>query len=207
MNSTIGSMEQKVKVLNQRRRYDASRRQAAAEQTRLSIVAAAREHFLERGYAKTTMAAIASEAGVALDTVYATVGTKPALFRLLIELAISGSGEPVPALERDYVKEINAEPDPRLKIERYGRAVRQIATRLAPLFAVLSEAARSDPELAALWREIAERRARNMRLFVAEVASVNGLRQGVSIDDGERGWDSDKYERWLTDLWVRMLLP
>ena len=84
------------------RPYHAPRRQAQARRTRRAILdAAASQLFVERGYAATTMSAVAEAAGVALDTVYAAVGPKPVLFRLLVETAISGTEEPVPALERD----------------------------------------------------------------------------------------------------------
>ena len=218
-------MDADVKPRSPKRRYDATRRRAAAAQTRRTIVAAARGLFLERGYAATTMPAIAEAAGVALDTVYEAIGPKPALFRHLIELAISGEDEPVPAEERNYVRAIRAEPDPRRKLALYARAVGAIQPRLAPLFGVLREAARAESELAALWTEIAERRAANMRLLVAEVAAAGGLRAGVTVDEaadfvwatnapefylllvGERGWDPERFERWLTELWVRTLLP
>lgn len=218
-------MEPDVKPPPPKRRYDASRRRQAAAETRRAIIAAARDLFLTRGYVATTMPAIAAAAGVALDTVYAAVGPKPVLFRHLIELAISGDDWPVPAEERDYVRAIQAEPDPRRKLARYAQAVRAIQPRLAPLFRVLREAARSEPELAALWTEIAQRRARNMRLFVADVAAAGGLRTGVTVDEAadfvwatnapefylllveERGWDPARFERWLTELWSRMLLP
>ena len=59
-------------------------------------------------------------AGVALDTVYAAVGAKPVLFRLLVETAIAGTEAPVPALERDYVRAIRAEPDPARKLAIYA---------------------------------------------------------------------------------------
>lgn len=218
-------MEPDVKPPPPKRRYDASRRRQAAAETRRAIIAAARDLFLTRGYVATTMPAIAAAAGVALDTVYAAVGPKPVLFRHLIELAISGEDWPVPAEERDYVRAIQVEPDPRRKLARYAQAVRAIQPRLAPLFRVLREAARSEPELAALWTEIAQRRARNMRLFVADVAAAGGLRTGVTVDEAadfvwatnapefylllveERGWDPARFERWLTELWSRMLLP
>ena len=96
----------------------------------------------------------AKAAGVALDTVYATVGKKPALFRLLIEMAISGSDAAVPAEEREYVQAIRAEPDAAKKLRIYAAALCSIQERLAPLFGVLQGAAPIDPELAALWQGI-----------------------------------------------------
>ncbi len=57
------------------------------------------------------MTAIAAAANVALDTVYTAVGTKPVLFRLLLETAISRAEAAVPAQDRDYVRAIQAAPD------------------------------------------------------------------------------------------------
>ena len=213
-------MSKRVKT----RPYHSPRRREAAERTRRAILGAATRLFVERGYVATTMTAIAAEAGVALDTVYAVVGPKPALFRLLIEAAISGTDQPVPAEERNYVREILAEPDPRRKLERYARAVRETQGRLAPLFRVLRQAASAEPELARLWQEIAERRAQNMRRLVADVVAAGGLRKDVSADEAadliwatnssefytllvfERGWGPERYERWLATAWVRLLL-
>src|SRR5207245_2552019 len=104
------------------RRYDASRRRAAAAATRHAILVVAREAFLERGYSGTTMPAIAERAGVALDTVYASVGRKPALFRELIETAISGQDEAVPAEQREYIKAMRAHPKAARKLEIYAAA-------------------------------------------------------------------------------------
>jgi AcrR family transcriptional regulator len=207
-----------------RRNYDASRRREAAEETRRTILTAARRLFAERGYVATTMPAIASAAGVALDTVYASVGKKPALFRLLVELAISGQDHPVPALERSYVKDIRAEPDAARKLGIYAAAVCSIQPRLAPLARVLAEAAGQDPSLAAIWRDISDRRAENMRLFARDLQGTGALRPELSVDvvadviwsmNGpeyyhllveRRGWTLDQYERWLVTAWIRLLL-
>ena len=99
----------------------------------------------------TTMAAIAQRAGVNADTVYTAVGAKPALFRLLIETALSGEDHAVPATNRDYVRDMQAEPDAVNKLAIYAAAISRIHARLGPLFGVLQTAAPSSPELAALW--------------------------------------------------------
>ena len=170
------------------------------------------------------MADVADAAGVALDTIYASVGRKPTLFRVLIETAISGTDQPVPAEQREYVNAVRSEPDAGRKLELYANAMRAIHERLAPLLRVLHAAAPVDPELAAMWNEITARRARNMRLFAADLASTNALREGLSIDEAadviwatnsselyvllvqERGWDPDRYAPWLADAWRRLLL-
>src|SRR5690242_10936564 len=163
-----------------KRVYDSSSRKAAAGRTRQSILEAARRVFLEKGYAAATMPAIADAAGVALDTVYATVGRKPALFRLLIEMAISGSDRAIPAEERDYVRAIRAEANAARKLQLYATALSGIQPRLAPLIRVLQGAAPLDPELNALWQNISRRRADNMQLLAEDVAATGHLRPELS---------------------------
>ena len=157
-----------------------------------------------------------------LDTVYASVGRKPELARLLIETAISGTDQAVPAEQRDYVQAIQAAPDADTKIALYAAAITAIAPRLALVLGIIQQAAHADPELAALWEEIAERRAANMRRFVADLAAVAPLRvdPGEAADIvwatnaaemyqllvGQRGWSPRRYERFLADTWRRLLL-
>lgn len=206
-----------------KRRYDASNRREAAARTRRAILDAALDLFTRRGYAATPMTAIAAQAGVALDTVYASVGRKPQLARLLVETAISGTTRAVPAEERDYVREIQAAPDAETKIAIYAAAMRAIAGRIAPVLGIVQQAAPAEPELAAMWHQIAERRAANMRRFAADLAAVSALR--VSTDEAadiiwatnapelyqlltvHRGWRPDRYEAFLADTWRRLLLP
>src|SRR3569833_2182323 len=165
-----------------KRAYDAASRREAAGSTRRAMLDAARAMFCEKGYSGTSMQAIAQAAGIALDTVYASVGKKPALFALLVEAAISGTNVAIPAEERDYVRAIRAETDAARKLEIYAAALRSIQERLAPLFRVLQEAAPLDARLGELWNGIAERRARNMRLLAKDLAQTGKLRRDLSID-------------------------
>jgi AcrR family transcriptional regulator len=205
-----------------KRRYDATGRRQAAARTRTAILDAARELFADRGYAVTSMTAIAERAGVALDTVYAAVGRKPQLARLLIETAISGTDHATPAEQRDYVRAVQDAPDAETKIAIYASAITAIAPRMALVLGIIQQAAPDEPELAALWTEIAERRAANMRLFVADLAAVAPLRlpadQAADIVwatnaaelyqllVSQRGWTPERYERFLADTWRRLLL-
>ena len=168
------------------------------------------------------MTAIAHRAGVALDTVYASVGRKPELARLLIETAISGTDHAVPAEQRDYVQAVRAAPDAGTKIDLYAAAVAAIAPRLALVHSIIQQAAPGEPGLAALWDEIAERRAANMRRFVANLATVAPLRldpdqaadivwatnanEMYQLLVNRRGWSPQRYERFLADTWRRLLL-
>jgi AcrR family transcriptional regulator len=209
---------------SRKRKYDSTVRAQSAAATRHAIVDSARRLFLEKGYAATTMPDIAKAAGTALDTVYATVGKKPALFRLLIETAISGADRAVPAEQRGYVRAIRAEPDAARKIHLYADAMRVIQPRLAPLVRVLQGAAPLDPELNDLWQSIAQRRIDNMRLLVEDLATTGRLRSGLSESKAadlvwsmnspefysllveQRHWPVQEYAEWLRDAWIQLLL-
>jgi AcrR family transcriptional regulator len=207
-----------------RRGYDASRRRARSAETRQRIIDAARSLMLTDGYRATSVAGIAAGAGVNVDTVYDLVGRKPLIVRELIEQAVSGTDHPVPAEQRDYVLAIRAEPDPRRKLAIYAGAVRRTQERLAPLFRVIREAAPSEPEVTAVWKEISARRAANMRTFMTDVNTTGALRADLTIEQAadivwtlnssdvylllteERGWSPEEFEQWLADSWVRLLL-
>ncbi|HEX2646050.1 MAG TPA: helix-turn-helix domain-containing protein [Candidatus Dormibacteraeota bacterium] len=207
-----------------KRPYDATGRQVAARTTRRRIIDAARTLFLARGYARTTIAAIAEVAGVSVETIYLSVGPKAALVRYLIETALSGTDEPVPALDRPGVTAIQTEPDPRRKVRMFARVVRELLERLAPIWAIVLEAAPGDPELADLVSELRQRHVGTMRLFVEHLASTGALQSDLSIDVAAdavwamnspeffgllvsgRGWSVARFERWLASVWQRLLL-
>jgi AcrR family transcriptional regulator len=112
-----------------RRRYDASRRQEQARRSRWAVLQAARRLFLEHGYAATTMPAIATAAGVSVQSVYKAFGNKPALLKTVFDVAIAGDDEPVPMLQRAALGRIRAEPDPRRKLSLYGEFVAEVSPR------------------------------------------------------------------------------
>jgi AcrR family transcriptional regulator len=208
-----------------RRPYDATTRLARSAETRQRILDAARELFLEGGYRATTVGAIADGASVNVDTVYQLVGRKPVLLRELIEQAISGTDRAVVAEERDYVKAIVASTDPLEKLTIYARAMREIQERMAPLYMALRDASTTEREAQEVWKDIGERRATNMRRFVKDLKSSDGLRRELTVSEAadvvwatnsaelyvlltvERGWSPRRYERWLADAWCRLLLP
>ncbi|MFC9659680.1 TetR/AcrR family transcriptional regulator [Nocardia sp. NPDC127606] len=215
-------MNENVKV--DKRRYNAPRRAAQAADTRHAILAAARALFVARGYAATTVAEIATHAGVSVDTVYASIGRKPVLLRELVETALSGTDHAIPARQREYVRAIREANGAEDKIAIYADALVAIQQRLAPIFLALREAATTDASCARVWAEISERRAVNMREFAADLRSTGQLRDDLSDDEvadviwsmnateywvllvGERDWTAERFRDWLADAWIRLLL-
>lgn len=216
----VGVMASPVKA----RQYTSALRQERAQLTRRAVLDAARRSFADHGYVATTVARIAAGAGVHVDTVYAAVGTKPAVFRLLLETAISGGTDAVDPVDREYVAQIREAGTARAKLEIYATAVTAINERLAPLHSVMAVAAGHAPELAAMRDEIARRRADNMRLFASDLAATGELAPGTDLDAvadvvwatsgtdffamlvTQRGWTTDRYRAWLGDAWRRLFL-
>ena len=207
-----------------KRGYRSPRRAVQAAATRHAVLAAARELFVGKGYSATTVADIAQRAAVSLDTVYATIGRKPALLRELVETSISGTEHAVPAEQRDYVARIRAAGTASAKIVLYAHAITAIQQRMAPVFLALRDAAVTDPDCAGLWAEISQRRAANMRAFAADLRITGELRDDLTDDQvadiiwsmnaaeywtllvRERGWRPEQFTQWLIDAWTRCLI-
>jgi AcrR family transcriptional regulator len=212
------------KEVKRSRPYDSTARRVRSAETRQRVLDSARALILERGYRAATIAAIAAEAEVSVDTVYELVGRKPVILRELIEQAISGTDRAITAEEREYVQTMRATPDPEEKLVIYARSIRQIQARMAPLHLALRDAASTDPEASQVWREISERRAQNMRRLVKDLKGTGRMRPDLSVNEAadfiwatnsaevyvmltvERGWSPRRYEHWLADIWCRSLL-
>src|SRR5438270_1325972 len=85
-------MEQKAGRVKKQRNYDSPRRRQQAADTRAAILCAARERFLRDGLARSTIAAIAHDADVSVDTIYKTYQGKPGLLRAMCAEALAGEG-------------------------------------------------------------------------------------------------------------------
>lgn len=217
-------MSQDVKP--QKRQYQSVRRQEQAAQTRRDILAAAGTLFRERGYAQTSMPAIASESGVAVETLYRTFGGKAALFRAVVEAAIAGgpTRADIPVEERPAIRALIEEQDPRRQIELYAATQPGIHRRSGPLLRALRDAATTDSELADLWHEMETWRLNGQGRFAGLLAERGQLRAGLSVEDGrdivfalcslsvydilviERGWTDDRYRDWLAATLADSLL-
>lgn len=207
------------------RPYDSSRRQEQARQTRRAVLDAARRVFLERGYASTTVAAIAAEAGVSVETVYKAFGNKPGLVKAVFDVAIVGDDEPVPMLQRELVRRTTAEPDARRKLLMYGQHLTESAPRHVPVQLLVRSAAASDPGAAGVWEQMQAERLTGMTVFARHLHEGGHLRVGVSVEEARdvlwtynsaevyellvigRGWSPERYGRWVAEALIAALLP
>lgn len=205
-----------------KRTYSSAKREAQARETRRSILEAAHELFVTTGYAATTIQAIAERGGVAVQTVYAVFGSKRDLLRQLIESTISGDDESVPTTERPEAQAIAAEPDARRRAELDAAMSRSIAERVAPIVRVASEAAASDPEIAAMMDAVKAARRTEMitsaKLLAGpdrtrvddEAAATLYVLYSPAVADmllGDYGWSPKRYEKWLARMILTTVIP
>ena len=158
------------------RPYRSTLRDDQARATRRRIVDAAGELFVEQGYARTTMDAIAARAEVSRKTVFTSVGGKVALLKLTFDWSLAGDDEPIPIADRPETRRIMELTDPGAFIAAWARQQSGIATRLAPLFQVLLVAADGDEEAEALRVFDDRNRTGGARVFVERLDALGGLR-------------------------------
>src|SRR3984893_12367225 len=123
------------------RRYNSPHRREQAAATRREILEAAQRLFEQQGYAGTTMAAIAVEAGVALKTVYVAFETKSGLLRALWHRLLRGERDDVPVPGQQWYREVIEEPDPERQVRLTARNSRMVKERAGALLEVIRDAA------------------------------------------------------------------
>lgn len=200
------------------RHYDTSGREQQARLTRRAVLAAARELFVERGYAATTMADVATRAGVAVQTVYSSVGGKAALLKEVFDVTLVGDDEPVAMVDRPEIGRVIAEPDGRRKLELFAAYVSGVVERVNELGAVLVVAADVDPEAAAVLEGYYNGRYQGMTEFATDLKSHRLLRRGMTVERAaavlaahidaanwtnlvvRQGFTRREFEKWLVDV-------
>ncbi len=213
------------KSIPAKRPYASERRKAQAAETRLHILEAARRLFTEHGYTGTTINAIALEAKVSQETVYAIFGSKRALLAELVGMSVLGDARSTPLFEREGPQEVRRSKNQRQQIRLFAAGMRQIMPRVGPVFQVMHTAASTEPEIATLLGQVLEQRLEGMRAFLRMVSANGALRQGVDAQSAaeavwalssaevhwlltvDRGWSGDRYEKWLSDILEAALLP
>ena len=208
-----------------KRTYDSSRRKKQARQTRQQIIEAARTLFTSRGYTGATIEAIAQEAGVAVETIYATFGNKREILSSLISVSLVGDDDPTPLLQRQGPLNALQEKNQHRQIQQFASDMTEIMGRVAPLFEVMRSAAKTEPDIAIMLQKLLSERVGGMKVFIHALISNGPVRDGLSLEDAaetvwalssgevytllvkDRGWPTEKYRQWLADSLSTLLLP
>jgi len=199
-----------------------SLRQAQIAQTEQRILAAATELFLADGYVATTLEAVAKRAQVGARTVYLRFGTKAALFKRVVDVAVVGDTEPVDVLGRDWMQAALTAPTAAERIAASAAAGRQIMERTGALFAVAQQAAAVEPLIAAQWQLGREQTRYAHAVFWTRMAEDGLLDPVLDLDwlidtstilaaaetylliTRLTNWGLDAYQDWLVTTWVRL---
>jgi AcrR family transcriptional regulator len=195
-----------------RRAYRSDTRREGAERTRQRILDAAERCFLERGFAATTIAAIAEAAGTAAETVYAAFGTKAHLLETLVRRAARGPAE-TEVLDQPTALAVREAPDRQTALRLFADDISLRLERVAPLLALLAAAAPGDPALASLYQELHAGRQRNLRTLTRSLTRLGPLKRGQRettetiwalaspelylLLTSMQGWTRTRYAAWL----------
>lgn len=207
-----------------RRAYRSPLRDDQARETRRAVLDAARRLFLEHGYAETKISAIAQEAAVSVETVYKAFANKAGLVKAVFDVAVAGDDEPIPVLQREFVRKNVAEPDPRKKLVAYGDHLAAVAPQIGPIQLVVREAAAGDPGAERVWQQLQAERLSGMSVFAGHLCAGGHLRRGVSESQArdvlwvhnsvelwdllvnQRKWTNERYGRWIAQQLIGALL-
>ena len=207
-----------------KRTYSSQLRAAHGRETRRLIVSAAARLFTDHGFTRTTVDAIAEEAGVSRKTVFSAVGGKAELLKLALDWAIVGDDEPIALEHRPALSATKQATDPAAIIRGWVEVVTTIAARVAGLTAALAGAATADDDARQLWNQSQRQRLTGARAFIDHLAAHGGLRAGLSPDHAadiawlhsdpaiyrrlviERGWTRPDFEAWLLRAITSQLL-
>jgi AcrR family transcriptional regulator len=194
------------------------RRQMQAAQTRRDILIAARRLFAQQGYAATSMNDIAEEAGVALQTVYSSVGPKPAIVLALDDIIAEEAGR------HDLVPRAMVETDPRLMIAWAVRIPYMFVERSGDYLSALISAAAVEKDAADALRAGWNRHQAGHLQMARKLMATGAIRQGLTLEDVHAslslptwavphlharealGWDGPTWERWCVTLLTNALL-
>lgn len=208
--------------VNAGRRYDSSGRKAGAFRTRTAVLDVAERQFLEAGYATATIASIAQEAGVSVETIYKSFGTKARLVRAIYERGLEGRGSTRAYERSDEMR--NRESDPRRIMREWGRLTAEVASAVTPIRIVMRHVALTDPEIAAVLETAETERLARMRHHARFLKARGHLRDGVTVSEAtdllwicssleiyellvmRRGWADARFARYVGNLMITALL-
>ena len=209
-----------------KRKYDSTRRQSQADETRRQILTAAHRLFTERGYAGATIEAIAAEAGVAPETIYAIFRNKGKILASLVNfLSASRAEERVPLLERIGPQAVSQERDPRRQLQLFAQVVANNLEGNASISEIILVAAKTDQDIEKIMQQFIKQRRQHMAVAVQQIAANGPFRDNMDEEYAtdtvwtlaspevfllltrDLGWPKDKYAQWLTETLIRVLLP
>ena len=153
---------------------------ADARRNRERVLDVAEEILLERGYAETTVSAIARAAGVSPELIYKTFGGKAGLVREIQRRGLQGAG-PIPAETRSDAMSAT-EPDVAVVVREWATLSTEVAPRVSPIMLLIRSAAANDHDLVELLEEMAAQRLERMTHNAERLTRHPEVRADLSVE-------------------------
>jgi AcrR family transcriptional regulator len=195
-----------------------TRREIAAAETRREILRAARQLFAARGYANTSIQQIADESGVAVQTIYSSVGSKATLVLALNDLIDEEAGV------AELAVEVSRETKPAAMIAKGVHLTRELNERCGDIIHVLLSAQPSEPDAAAALADGMRRHDQGANQIATKIAALGALQRNLTPERAAAvfsmmtspaswqqltqtaEWSYDDAETWLTASLTQLLL-
>jgi AcrR family transcriptional regulator len=200
------------------RTYKSAARARQAAETRRRIIHAAHRLLRTEGFAGMTIDAVAQRAQVSVPTVYAIFKSKTGILTALLDQSMFGLGY------EQVVRQARGAADPLTRLRLAAAVARQIRSAQSAAFDLLRGSGVVAPELAKLEQQRERLRYEREESVIAFLRNSGRLRTGVSYQAArdifwmltggdvyrmlvrERGWSQQKYQDWLADTLVKLLL-
>lgn len=199
-----------------KRSYDASRRREQAHARQGAVLRSARELFERQGFRATTLADVAAHAGVSVEGIYKSFGSKAALAKAVFDIVIAGDDAPVPISERPEADAIRREPDLRTKVQMFATGLAQRQARSARVQILIRDGRHVDRSLVQVWDTLATEALTGATALARQLHSTGQLRRGLAVEEVRdilwnylaidhyerlvlaRRWSLPRYTKWLT---------
>ena len=186
------------------------------------IVRAAHQLFVRDGYQATTLTAVADAAGVAHRTVYVRFGTKAALLKRVIDVALVGDLAPIDVVSREWYRTATTAPTLDARIAAFAAGSARLMASAADVIAVAREAEPTEPLLAsaahagraatrdAIWTFWTRAREDGLLpggcdlTWLAETTSVLAHAEAYLLMRETLQMTQKRYQNWLATTWRRM---
>ncbi len=201
-----------------KRTYNSETRIAQAAQRRERILLSAKRLFQTEGFEMVTIEKLAQVSEVSAQTIYALFQSKRGVLRALMDEAL-----PTNQFEA-LVESSKQEKSPKKRLLISAKIARQIYDAEKTQMNIFQSASVLAPEFKELEKEREQRRYQRQEETIKTMAKEKSLKKGLKLSGArdilwaftgrdmyrmfviERGWTSEKYEKWLSQLLINSLI-
>lgn len=198
------------------------RRRERTVDTEQRILDAATRLFVAGGYAATTLADVAAEAGVADRTVYVRFGRKVVLFLRVIDVAIAGDLDAVDVRGRPSFARATTADTLEERLEAVVSGSVELMQRFGPLLSAAREAEAVEPEAAeaaqagriytlasvrVIWERLRADGLIGDEVDLEWVVATTGLMMAADTYHSimrTLPWDEAAYGEWIARTWLHL---